>query len=102
MPRRRAALDAALRPDWTAHLTAASQSTDPLTRRRADWARRVGRRPAIDAGPFRIEVVTPDPLRRGDAETRILVGGRPVVAAAFDKGHTYAPETLLAQGRLRA
>ncbi|MFY1633660.1 hypothetical protein ACN27F_10305 [Solwaraspora sp. WMMB335] len=97
-----------LRHDWSGHLATALQSTDPLTRQRADWARRRvadAVRPANDPPapqPFQINVVAPDPLRRDDVQTRILVNGRPVVAAAFDKGPPYPPETLLTRGHLRA
>jgi hypothetical protein len=95
------------RHDWSDHLATALQSTDPFTRRRAEWAQRCiadALRPAngpTDRQRFQISVVAPDPCRRGDVETRILVDGQPVVAGAFDKGPPYPPETLLARGQLR-
>jgi hypothetical protein len=96
------------RSDWDDHLAAARSSTDPLVRRRAGWANHAvadALRPPT--GPassplFQIKVVTPDPFRRGDVETRILVDGRPVIAAAFDKGPPFPPETLCSRGQLHA
>jgi hypothetical protein len=96
------------RHDWSEHLTAALQSTDPLARRQADRAQRCiaeALRPANDPTappPLQINVVTPDPFRCDDVQTRILIDGQPVLAAAFDKGPPYPPETLLARGHLRA
>lgn len=93
------------RDDWRTHLVAALQSPDPLVRRRAEWAQAAIRDPVdVSWQPPRmqIHVVAPDPCRNGDVETRILVDGQPVVAAFFDKGAPYAPETLLGRGQLRA
>lgn len=97
------------RDDWCERVDAALRSPDPLTRRQAEWARKAvagdAWRPAADPAEvrrLRIEVAVPDPLRAGDVQTRILVDGRPVVAAAFDKGPPHTPETLLERGRLRA
>lgn len=104
-----AQLCATLRRDqWRSHLHAALQSADPLARRRAEWARSspaLAPRAGNDSNSsqsLQIAVVAPDPGKRGDVQTRILVDGRPVVADAFDKGPPYPPETLLARGSLRA
>ena len=102
------------RPDWAGHLATASRSPDRSLRWRASWAGQaagaVGTTGPVpselgESGTSHrlgIAVVVPDPTRRGDAEARILVDGRPVVAAAFDKGSAFAPEHLLGAGRLRA
>ena len=96
------------REDWRDHPVAALRSEDPLVRRRAEWAQGAivdasgaADRPSMGQR-LQIAVVVPDPGSRGDVQTRILVGGRPVVAAAFEKGPPFPPETLLTCGRLRA
>jgi hypothetical protein len=96
------------RRDWNGHLTSAASSRDPRIRRRADWAQHcladaVSPPPEpTTASLFRVKVVVPDPFRRSDVQTRILVDHRPVVAAAFDKGPPFPPETLCSRGQLRA
>ena len=102
------------RGDWREHVDAALRSADPLTRRRAAWARddvasdtATGDAGSPAAGTstvrrLRIEVAVPDPLKPGEPQTRILVDDQPVVAAAFDKGPPHAPEALLERGQLRA
>jgi hypothetical protein len=101
-------LRATLRRDgWAAPLAEAGKSPDPLVRRRAEWARTAVRSSGPDedrGGPRRLDVdiAVLDPCRRGDAQTRVLIDGRPVIAASFDKGAAHAPETLLTSGRLRA
>ncbi|WP_203704599.1 hypothetical protein [Asanoa iriomotensis] len=87
---------------WQDVLRKALCSPDPLTRHRASWARAAIAAVEDRAARLQVHVVAGDPLRRGSVETRLLVDGRPVVAAAFDKGPPFAPETLLATGRLRA
>jgi hypothetical protein len=98
-----------LHSDWVEALSSALQSPDPGIRRRAQWAAATGRPAALTTlsaprahNRFDIRVVVPDPARKQDVETRILVDGRPVVAAAFDKGTAYAPEYLLTEQRLHA
>jgi hypothetical protein len=82
--------------DWT------QLQGDPSNARRLEWARSVAVPDAVYQG-FRIRVAVPDPAGPGrDVEARILVDGRPVVAAAFDRGVSYPPEHLAGSGRLRA
>jgi hypothetical protein len=109
-PGRRAVLLATLErvlaaPAWAATLETAIGDGQGQ-RLRADWIRRTGRQPFVHTttGPtaFRIEVVAPDPAAHGAVETRILVGGRPFVAEAFDEGRVHSPERLLDTGALRA
>ncbi|SEF18058.1 hypothetical protein SAMN05428954_7172 [Streptomyces sp. 2112.3] len=72
---------------------------------RARWIRRTGRQPfrhPTQPGRLRIEVVASDPAGRAPVETRILLDGRPVVPAFFDRGPAHSPEYLLDEGRLRA
>ncbi|MFD7709330.1 hypothetical protein [Streptomyces sp. NPDC059786] len=78
---------------------------DADQRRRAEWFHRTRRQPSQQPaapGRFRIEVVAGDPEDRGPVETRVLIDGRPVVAAAFCRGPAHAPEYLLDDHRLRA
>ena len=49
-----------------------------------------------------VRAVVPDPAGQGEVETRVLVDGRPVICAAFDKGPAFCPEDLLADERLHA
>ncbi|MFF5446819.1 hypothetical protein [Streptomyces sp. NPDC012888] len=64
------------------------------------------RRPAGGAAggpePLRIEVVVEDPDHDPLVETRILVGGRPLLPALFRRGPGHTPEQLLDTGALRA
>lgn len=95
------------RGDWREDVDAALRSADRLTRRRAAWARDAvagdaGRPTAGPAPRLGIEVAVADPFRPEEPEVRILVDGRPVLAAAFDKGPPHTPETLLERGQLRA
>ncbi|WP_182884807.1 hypothetical protein [Microbispora sp. H10885] len=87
-------------------LAGAARSPDPVTRRRAAWARRsIAALPVVPRFPSRlaadggdrltVHVVVPDPALPGRVETRPLVNGRPVVARAFRKGRPYEPEHLL-------
>lgn len=111
-----ARLAAVLRePGWQRALVAARSSEERSDRWRADWARRTwrtlawttaDRHEAPEPGPglshFALQVVERDPGAESQVETRVLVDGFPVVAAAFDRGGPYAPEALLDSGRLRA
>ncbi|WP_327046539.1 hypothetical protein OG320_01135 [Microbispora sp. NBC_01189] len=87
-------------------LARAARSPDPMTRRRAAWARRaIAALPVVPGFPSRppedgrdrlaVHVVVPDPALPGRVETRPLVNGLPVVARAFRKGRPYDPEHLL-------
>ncbi|GAA4210426.1 hypothetical protein [Microbispora amethystogenes] len=87
-------------------LTGAARSPDPVTRRRAAWARRaIAALPVVSRFPSRlpedgrdrlaIHVVVSDPALPGRVETRPLVNGRPVVARAFRKGRPHPPEQVL-------
>ncbi|MFG2754568.1 hypothetical protein [Streptomyces xanthophaeus] len=78
--------------------------TDP-SGHRAGWMLRTGRRPFTPpAAPatFEIEVVVCDPAVRNVVETRIVLGGRPLVPDLFASGGYNSPEYLLDTGRLRA
>ncbi|MFE7122140.1 hypothetical protein ACFU99_42590, partial [Streptomyces sp. NPDC057654] len=80
-------------------------AVDAGQRLRARWIRRTGRRPfgrPAAPGGLRVEVVAGDPVDREPVETRILLGGRPVVPALFARGRANSPEFLLDDGRLRA
>ncbi|MEU9860781.1 hypothetical protein AB0D99_07895 [Streptomyces sp. NPDC047971] len=83
-----------------------AEPVEPVDRRRADWIRRTARQPFGHPGAggtgLRVEVAVRDPADPDVAETRILVGGRPVLPEAFDLGPGNAPEELLDSGRLRA
>ncbi|MER5639056.1 hypothetical protein ABT095_19075 [Kitasatospora sp. NPDC002227] len=84
---------------------AGATATEPDQRRRADWIRRTGHRPfELRSGTdeFRIDVVAGDPADQRTVETRILIGGRPVVPAWFGDGQAHRPEYLLDRGLLRA
>ncbi|EFL16835.1 hypothetical protein [Streptomyces sp. C] len=69
--------------------------------RRAAWLARNRTRPfdhpapPAPPTPLRIEVVTGDPAIPTPVETRILIDGRPLVPALFDKGPAHPPEHLL-------
>jgi hypothetical protein len=99
-------------PGWSQTLSLAAGSTDPTTRWRARWAKQAAQRGDVDdpasaeaGNRFEIRVVMPDPDPEGfpQVETRILIGGRPIIAAAFDKGPAGIPERLLGEkGGLRA
>ncbi|MFE6836870.1 hypothetical protein ACFVFI_18820 [Streptomyces sp. NPDC057705] len=78
--------------------------TDP-SGHRAGWMLRTGRRPFTPpAAPatFEIEVVASDPAVCNVVETRIVLGGRPLVPDLFASGGPNSPEFLLDTGRLRA
>ncbi|CAM5357175.1 hypothetical protein [Streptomyces avidinii] len=72
---------------------------------RAGWMLRAERRPFTPPGApatFEIEVVVSDPAVRNVVETRIVLGGRPLVPDLFASGGSNSPESLLDAGRLRA
>ncbi|MCZ1012624.1 hypothetical protein O1L68_43880 [Streptomyces lydicus] len=82
-----------------------SEADEPDQRLRAGWIRRTARQPfrrPATPGKLRVEVVAGDPADRAPVETRILLDGRPVVPAFFDRGPAHSPEYLLDEGRLRA
>ncbi|MCW2916393.1 MAG: hypothetical protein JWN52_4461 [Actinomycetia bacterium] len=99
-------------PAWSQTLNLGVGSTDPTTRWRARWAKEAAQRGAGDdtanakaGNRFEIRVVMPDPDPEDfpQVETRILIGGRPIIAAAFNKGPAGMPERLLREnGGLRA
>jgi hypothetical protein len=75
---------------------------DLLEERRAAW---IATQPLdVPAGRFAVRVVVPDPNPVGfpQVETRIMIDGVPIVAAAFDMGGAEDPDCLLDNGRLRA
>jgi hypothetical protein len=89
---------------WRKMLERSATSDDPVETRRAAWVIRetaVRDKPGQD---FAICVVVPDPKPGIPArpEARIMIGGIPVIAAAFDKGPAHSPEYLVHSGRLRA
>lgn len=91
-------------PRWQASLTGPGPD-DAAGRQRLDWARRTARMPFApvpETVPLRIEVAVHDPARREVVETRLLVGGRPLVDEAFGRGPGRPPEDLLGTGALRA
>ncbi|MBQ0983590.1 hypothetical protein KBZ10_03395 [Streptomyces sp. F63] len=98
------------RREWTAVASAAEASTDVTERRRGQWIRRTGvPEPPIppDAGEgaanrLSVHVVVPDPAGPPGVQTRVLVDGRPLIAAAFADGPPNPPEYLLGRGLLRA
>lgn len=90
-------------PRWASLPETAAGEADQ--RLRAGWIRRTGRQPfrrPATPGRLRVEVVAGDPVDREPVETRILLDGRPVVPAFFDRGPAHSPEYLLDEGRLRA
>jgi hypothetical protein len=89
---------------WREMLERSAAPDEPVEARRAAWVIRetAGRdEPGQD---FAIRVVVPDPKPGIPArpEARILIGGIPVIAAAFDKGPAQDPGYLVHSGRLRA
>jgi len=96
-------------PPWTAQVTAARTSQDAGARWRAGWIDRIpkevltgGSQPSGENDQLAVHVCVLDPAGRGGVETRVLVDGRPVIAAAFDRGVAHSPEQLLGSGQLRA
>ncbi|WP_221320311.1 hypothetical protein [Actinoplanes sp. L3-i22] len=88
---------------WVAAVDRAASSADPVEARRAAWI--LGRAGGgIPGERFAVRVVVPDPVPDGfpQVEARIVIDGRPIVAAAFDKGPAEQPERLLGGRRLRA
>ncbi|MFF4447946.1 hypothetical protein [Streptomyces sp. NPDC001502] len=91
-------------PDEAAAAAGIGPGKDP-SGHRAGWMLRAGRRPFIPPaapGTFEIEVVVSDPAVRNVVETRIVLGGRPLVPDLFASGGSNSPEYLLDAGRLRA
>jgi hypothetical protein len=96
--------DVLLSRRWREMLERGAVSGDPVQARRAAWViRETAARAELGAG-FSVRVVVPDPKPgiSGGPEARIMIGGIPVVAAAFDKGPACPPEYLVHSGRLRA
>jgi hypothetical protein len=88
------------RPEVTDYLDREIRFGAPGRRTWHDSVRRIAAE--VPTGPFRIHVVVPGPVWARDVETRVLIDGWPVVAAAFDTGAPCPPSTLLANGVLRA
>ncbi|MEU1279497.1 hypothetical protein [Streptomyces sp. NPDC005805] len=91
-------------PRWQAVLTGPDPD-DAAGRHRLDWARRTARMPFApvpETVPLRIEAAVHDPARREAVETRLLIGGRPLVDEAFGQGPGNPPGPLLGTGALRA
>jgi hypothetical protein len=83
--------------EWRQVLQCSAASDDRAVARRAAW---VTREITEQEGPgrdFAIRVVVPDPKPGIPAypEARIMIGGIPVIAAAFDKGPAHSPEYLV-------
>lgn len=87
------AAGAASRP---ATLERSAASDEPAKARRAAWVIRETAARDEPGQDFAIRVVVPDP------ETRIMIGGIPVIAAASGKGPAQDPGYLVHSGRLRA
>ncbi|WP_052440835.1 hypothetical protein [Streptacidiphilus anmyonensis] len=100
---------------WRETRRAARGSDDRLDRWRADWARRTLRTLAATEGArseapmpeagvslFQLQIVELDPGAQGGVETRVLIDGFPVLAAAFQRGRPHPPGVLLDTGILHA
>jgi hypothetical protein len=89
---------------WREMLERGAASGDPVQARRAAWVIRETAPRAEPGADFAVRVVVPDPKpgTSGGPEARIMIGGIPVIAAAFDKGPACSPEYLAHSGRLRA
>lgn len=89
---------------WTAMLDRCAESADAVEARRAVWVKDGIRRGHSLGKRFAIRVFVPDPKRVGfpQVETRILIDGMPIIAAAFNKGPAEQPEHLVHGGQLRA
>jgi hypothetical protein len=89
---------------WAEMLHDCARSGDPIEARRAAWVIDAMTRTCDLDSRFSIRIVVPDPrpLDFPQVEARILVDGKPAVAAAFDKGPAAEPEWLVYSGRLRA
>jgi hypothetical protein len=78
------------------------EPSDRVEARRVAWiaAKPIG----VPEGRFAVRVVVPDPQpsRFPVVETRIVIDGTPIVAAAFDKGPAEDPALLIERGQLRA
>ena len=89
---------------WREVIAGCAASPDPVEACRAAWMLdSMARLPSVGDG-IRIYVAVSDPVPGGYpvVETRILVDGVPIVAAAFDRGRPAQPEYLLEAGRLAA
>jgi hypothetical protein len=89
---------------WSEMLHGCAHSGDPVEARRAAWVIDAMTRGCDLDNRFSIRIVVPDPRPTDypQVEARILIDGKPVVAAAFDKGPAEEPEWLVHSGRLRA
>ncbi|HEX6519177.1 MAG TPA: hypothetical protein VF070_04070 [Streptosporangiaceae bacterium] len=89
---------------WRKMLEHNAAREDPVQARRAAWVIRETEASGEPGQDFAIRVVVPDPKPGIPAhpEARIMIGGIPVIAAAFDKGPAGSPEYLVHSGRLRA
>lgn len=88
---------------WTDLLEHAAWGDDPGEARRAAWVLRQITGLGVPQTRFAVRVVphAPDPVSV-PVETRILIDGTPVVAAAWRGGWSDPPERVLHGGRLRA
>jgi hypothetical protein len=77
---------------------------DPVQARRAAWVTRETAAREEPGQDFSVRVVVPYPKPGIPAgpEARIMIGGIPVIAAAFDKGPAHPPEYLPAAQRAAA
>jgi hypothetical protein len=89
---------------WAGMLRDCARSGNPIEARRAAWVIGAMTRSCDLDSKFAIRIVVPDPRPVGfpQVEARILIDGKPAVAAAFDKGPAAEPEWLVYSGRLRA
>lgn len=96
--------DVLLSRRWREMLERGAASGDPVQATRAAWLIREAAAREEPSADFSVRVVVPDPKPGipGGPEARIMIGGIPVIAAAFDKGPAHPPEYLLHSGRLRA
>lgn len=96
--------DVLLSRGWREMLERGAASGDPVQARRAAWVTREAAARQEPGQDFSVRVVVPDPKPGSPAgpEARIMIGGIPVIAAAFDKGPACSPEYLVHSGRLRA
>jgi hypothetical protein len=82
---------------WREMLERSAASGDPVQTGRAAWVTRETAAREEPGQAFSIRVVVPDPKPGIPAgpEARIMIGGMPVIAAAFDKGPAYSGSVSL-------
>lgn len=101
-------------PAWQRILSEALRNPDPFVSWRARWVRAhldsptdIPDPPSMREGRSHFEIriiapVAPGPGILGNAETRVLIDGRPIIAVAFPDGDGEPPEYLLFNRALRA